>query len=471
MRNTLFAVPLLVASAASAQAPAELSQAVRQYVSVEAPVVALTNVTVIDGTGAPARERQTIVIQDGKVAALGARVSVPAGARVIDLPEHTVIPGMVGLHDHLFYTAVGGRRVDLSYSAPRLYLGSGVTTIRTTGSNSPYSDINLKHEIAGGRQPGPTIFITAPYITGAGGSRTMAHVTTPEEARRFVAYWAEEGASWIKAYTDIHRSELAAAIDEAHARGLRVTGHLCSVTFEEAVALGIDNLEHGLLTASDFAPEKEADECPNNVMVVAAHNADPAGPEAARVIRTLIDNGVGMTSTLAVYEPFFPNRDVTDQRTLEAMAPEIREAYLEYRAQIDSATNYPLTREMLAKAMAFEKRFFDEGGILAAGVDPTGSGGALPGFGDQRNYELFIEAGFTPEQAVQVLTLNGARILGHADRIGSVEAGKSADIVVIRGDLRRGASTIRNVTLVFKDGIGFDPAKLIESVKGRVGIS
>ncbi len=465
---------LWMAAPVDGQSSSELSDEVREYVEVEAPTVLLRGVRVIDGTGAPVREDQAVLIREGRIAAVGpaAEVGAPPDARVLDLEGHTVIPGMVGLHDHLFYTAVGGRRAQLNFSAPRLYLASGVTTIRTTGSTSPYADINLKSSIDAGRVPGPRIHITAPYISGdADPALHRAKLSSPEEARRFVGYWAEEGASWIKAYTNIRRAELAATIEEAHRRGLRVTGHLCSVSFREAVELGIDNLEHGLLTASDFAEGKEPDRCPSNLMVMVGRTADPTGAEATEVIRTMVDHGVAMTSTLAVYEPFFPGRPVRDERTLEAMAPEVREAYLEFREQVDAATEaYPLRPEFLEKAMAFERAFFEAGGVLAAGVDPTGVGGALPGFGDQRNYELFIEAGFTPAQAVRILTLNGAQVLGADDELGSVEPGKLADLVVVAGDPTSDASAIRNVELVFKDGVGYDAGALIESVKGRVGV-
>jgi imidazolonepropionase-like amidohydrolase len=463
---TLHAV---AAVALLAQAPT-LSPNVRNFVTVDAPTVALTNVKVIDGTGAAARDNQTIVITNGRISAVGrtGQVQVPSGAHVLNLAGHTVIPGMMGLHDHLFYMAVGGRRVQAHFTAPRLYLASGVTTIRTTGSQAPYAEINLKDQIDRGQAIGPRIFITAPYITGGDAPGFMAKLDTPEQARRFVAYWAEEGATWLKAYTDIRREELRAAIDEAHKRGLKVTGHLCSVSYQEAVALGIDNLEHGLMTASDFVPDKSPDLCPTSIMTRAG-GADPHGASAQATIRAMVDKKVSMTSTLAVYEPFFPNRPTKDQRTLDAMAPDLRDAYLQARRQIDSAGTLQI--EFLKNAMAFEKAFYDAGGLLAAGVDPTGNGGALPGYGDQRNYELLIEGGFTPAQAVQVLTANGAKILGIYDRLGSVETGKGADLVVLRGDLTADPSVIRNVITVFKDGVGFDSPKLIESVKGRVGVS
>ena len=457
----------------AAQSADQLSDPVKQFVSVEAPVVALTGARVLDGTGAPARSGQTVVIRDGRIAAVGddGSVDIPAGAEVMDMTGHTLIPGMVGLHNHMFFMGAGGRQAQGSFTSPRLYLAAGVTTIRTTGSVSAYADLNVKANIEGGREPGPRMHITAPYVTGPSPALSdMAQVNSPEEARRFVAYWADEGATWIKAYTTIERDELAAVIDEAHRRGLKVTGHICSVTFQEAVDLGIDNIEHGFGTATDFDPRKQPDECPPNSMVVVGDQGDPSGETARAVILKMVEAGVGMTSTMAVIEPFVKGREVMDERTLEAMAPEVRDAYVETVEQIAANPNWPFTEDHLQKGMTFERGFVEAGGVLAAGVDPTGIGGAIAGFGDQRNYELLIEAGFDAPTVVRIMSANGARILGVEDELGTIEAGKLADLVVLNGDLAADPGVIENVTIVFKDGVGYDSAKLIASVKGQVGI-
>lgn len=472
----LFTVGCLV-SPVGAQRTDQLSAAVRdRYVAYGEPVIALTNVTVIDGTGAPPATGQTIVIQDGRIAAVGpaASVTIPAGARTTDFSGHTVIPGLVGLHDHLFYTAPGGRRVAATYTSTRLYLASGVTTVRTTGSNAPYQDINARAEIERGDAPGPRIHITAPYFTGAGNGGYMAEIGSPEQARRFVRYWGEEGATWLKSYTSIRPEDLKAAIDEAHKLGMKVTGHLCSVSFQEAVAMGIDNLEHGLFTASDFDPSRTGPgQCSGSLLAVATleENANPDLEVWNKTIRMMVEHGVPMTSTLAVYEMFFPGRPPTTDRMVAAMAPEVLEAYLAQRKVIDGNPNPPLNVRMLHNAMAFEKAFHDAGGLLAAGVDPTGIGGALPGYGDQRNYLLLLEAGFSAPEVVRIMSFNGARILGVDDNLGSIEAGKLADLVVLRGDLLADPSVIEQPHYVFKDGVGYDTAPLIASVRGRVGIN
>jgi imidazolonepropionase-like amidohydrolase len=171
-----------------------------------------------------------------------------------------------------------------------------------------------------------------------------------------------------------------------------------------------------------------------------------------------------------VYEIFVPNRPPMEQRVMDAMSAETRAEYLTSRARLAEPGAFAITPETFKKAQAFELAFVRAGGLMAAGVDPTGNGGALPGYGDQRNYELLIEAGFTPVEAIQIMTLNGARVLGTDAQYGSIAVGKLADLVVINGDPIRTPGAIRNVVTVFKDGLGYDSAKLIESVRGAVGI-
>lgn len=465
------ALVLAAAAPAAGQTSDSLPTAISEVVRVTAPVVALNHVQVVDGTGAPAAADRMVVIENGRIAAVGpaGQVQVPSGAEVLDLPGHTVIPGLVGLHDHTFYTT-SGRRVQSTYTAPRLYLAGGVTTIRTTGSYHPYSELSLKRAIDAGQTPGPRIHVTGPYLTGGSGVSYMTQISTPEDARRVVGYWADEGATWFKAYTEISRAELGAVIDEAHRRGLKVTGHLCSVSFREAVELGIDNLEHGFFTNTDYDPDKPVDRCPRDFRD-ALLTVDLEGDDVQRTFDTMIDNGVAMTSTLAIYELLVPGRPPEiDPRVPAALAPEAEADYTRSREEIAANAAESQWPELFERAQAFEKAFADAGGLLAAGVDPTGIGGALPGLGDQRNYELLVEAGFTPPEAIRIMTLNGAKVLGEDAEYGSVEAGKLAELAVIEGDPVTDPAAIRNVRIVFKDGLGYDAAALLESVEGQVGI-
>lgn len=202
--------------------------------------------------------------------------------------------------------------------------------------------------------------------------------------------------------------------------------------------------------------------CASAVFCAAGQSAGELSREAGAFVS--IDAPV-----VAVYEISIPGRPPLEERTLAALAPAAREEYLTRRNEIARQTE-SITGELFPRAQAFEYAFFKAGGLLAAGVDPTGNGGALPGFGDQRNYELLLEAEFTPAEAIQIMTLNGARVLGVEEELGSVEVGKIADLVVIQGDPVARPAEIRNVVTVFKDGVGYDSKKLVDSVEGLVGV-
>jgi imidazolonepropionase-like amidohydrolase len=447
---------------------------IRQFIKTDAPVIALTHVKVIDGTGAAAMDDQTIVISGGKIAWMGsaAAARIPDGAQVMDLTGYSVMPGMVGMHEHMFYPA-GGQYNELSATAPRLYLACGVTTARTAGSLEPYTDLNLKQMIDDGRVIGPKMNVTGPYLEGPPGTGVQMHqLSGPEEARDLVNYWAGLGAGSFKAYMHITRAELSAAIAAAHKHNVKITGHLCSIGFKEAAALGIDNLEHGLVVDTEFNPGKSPDVCPaQNETFATIAKMDVEGPEIQQTIKELVAHRVAVTSTLPVFETFVPNRPPMQwmARPLEALLPEERIAYLEGRSRAAANANTPWNT-LLQSEMKFERDFVKAGGTLLAGVDPTGGGGDLPGFGDQREVELLVEAGFTPSEAIHIATSNGAEFLELSGKIGTLATGKSADIMVIHGDPIARIADIEKVEIVFKDGVGYDSLKLIDSVKGIVGL-
>jgi len=457
---------ILAAGPLGAQAR-DLAPPLKPYVTVNEPIVALTNARVIDGTGAPVKDGQTIVIRGEKIAAVGpaSSVTVPAGARTIDLAGKTVIPGIIGLHDHMYYS--GMKFMGSSY--PRLFLSAGVTTIRTTGSVDAYQELNLKRLSDSLKIVAPTIVVTGPYLQGAGsGFVTMPALSGPESARRMVRYWAEEGVTWFKAYTQISRAELGAAIDEAHKHGVKVTAHLCSVGFREAVALGIDALEHGMLTNTEWYAGKKPDQCPQASTGEMYGALDINSPEVQQTIQDMVKHKVAMTSTLDVFELSSPSRIPVDQRVLDALYPDMAKQVSAYYEKGKTATD-SVEIAAFKKSMAFERAFVKAGGLLGAGSDPCCLS-SIAGYGDQRNYELLIEAGFTPEQAVQIMTSNGAKILGFDKWVGTVAPGMQADLVVIAGDPVRTPHDIQNVETVFRRGLGYDSAKLRESIKGLVGL-
>jgi imidazolonepropionase-like amidohydrolase len=485
-------VVLLAASVlpvARAQSEAKLSPAVTRYVKVPAGRILLKDVRVIDGTGAAPLEHQMVMIVGGKIESIrpdAADAKVSADTAVIQLSGRTVFPGLVGMHDHMYNIArpnmdAQGRSEpplivpELPFSSPHLYLGAGVTTLRTTGSVEPYTDLNLREAIDKGEIPGPHLDVTGPYLEGSKSVFLQMHkLRDAEDARATVDFWAKQGVTSFKAYMYITQAELKAAIDEAHRHGLKITGHLCAVTYPEAAELGIDNLEHGFFVNTQLDPGKVPDECPGTVGGPTLAKMTAGGPEAKALIDLLVKHHVAVTSTLPVFEPDDVTHLRIQPRVLETMAVPTREAYL-YTRNLElmrAAANPEMTAQRAAifkNGMALEREFVAAGGLLLAGPDPTGDGGTLPGFGDQREVELLVLAGFTPLEAIKIATLNGATYEGLAGSIGTIAAGKNADLVVVNGDPSKRIEDIENTEIVFKDGVGYDSQKLLDSAKGRYG--
>lgn len=477
----VFVLLLACTLPAFAQRPAKLGPEVQKYVNYDADRVILTHVRVIDGTGAAPQEDRNIIIENSRIASINPGADVTdAKATVLNLRGYTVFPGIIGMHNHMYHIARPNLHADGSsdqplmvpqmlYSSPLLYLANGVTTMRTAGSVEPYADLNEKQFIEEGKLAGPHMDVTAPYLEGSNSYFMQMHfLTGPDDATRTVNYWADEGATSFKAYMNITRNELKAAIDAAHKRGLKITGHLCSVTYPEAADLGIDNLEHGFFVNTQLDPEKKPDECSKGQGGPTLMAMDPNGDAAKQLIAKLVEKKVAITSTLPVFEHSVPNRPPLQQRVLDAMTPQARERFLLARQRRASAPAGK-SAEAFRRDMDLERAFVAAGGLLIAGPDPTGNGGTLPGFGDQREIELLVEAGFTPVEAIKIATWNGALYMGKQDRIGSLAPGKNADLVVVKGNPAANINDVENVEVVFKDGIGYDPAKLLQAVKGHYG--
>lgn len=441
-----------------------------EFVRPLGPVVALTHVRVIDGTGAPARADQTLIVKDGRIASIGAAASIaiPPNATVLDLRGRSVVPGLVGMHDHLFYELESGRAsipILAQKTFAKLYLASGVTTIRTAGTVNFGGDARLKRDIDAGREAGPTIYLTSPYLNAT------TNEPDPAGAAAFVQKWAELGATSFKAYTTVRAPELEAAIKAAHARGLTVTGHLCAVGFREAASLGIDNLEHGAPFDSEWDLEHRPGECPNTWTVFGALlRLNVADPEIRRTIDLMVRNKVALTSTLAIIESFAIDESAVDPRVSPLIATRYQDTFQLARERRKDAkeTGRSWWAGVLRVEMAFERAFVAAGGTLMAGADPTGWGGVVAGYGDERNLELLVAAGFSPEQAIRIATANGANFLHDRDS-GTLAAGKRADLVVVTGDPSQRIGALRDVELVFKNGVAYDPKALTAATTGTLG--
>ncbi|MDX1661765.1 MAG: amidohydrolase family protein, partial [Gemmatimonadota bacterium] len=431
-------------------------------VAVDAPVVALTGVRVVDGTGAPPREDQVLVVEGRRIRALGSRgdVEIPEGAQVLDLPGRTVLPGLVLLHEHLFYDARTARAGDLGlthpqhFSFPRLYLAFGVTTIRTAGTDHPYADLSLKRRIDAGKMPGPEIHLTSPFLSGKGDPFLAAVILEDAEAaRRTVRYWAAEGFTSFKAYQWIPASALEAVIDEAHRLGLVVTAHLGEpgeVDCRQAAEMGIDNLEHG------FYP------------CVGADGLEPGldGPRTRALLRTLVDRDVVLTQTFdRRWEPL-------SDRATALLDPSVRERYEKALAARPEPTPGVADDDLADSPHARLLRAFrDAGGRLVLGSDAgcCGGGNQVAGLASHHPLEVLVGTGFSTLDTIRIATLEGATVLDIDDRTGSIEVGKEADLLIVEGNPAARIEDLGRVDLVFADGVGYEPETLLESLAGEVG--
>jgi imidazolonepropionase-like amidohydrolase len=451
----------------------QFSAQVSPFIKVPPGSIAITDVKIIDGTGAAAKEHQTVLIENDRIVAVGSlkEMIIPAGAQVIDGSGKTIIPGLVMLHEHLYYTSPLEDFFNISempFSFPRLYLAAGVTSMRTGGSIEPQTDLNIKRLIEEGKMTGPDMDVTAPYIERKGFDIPALNIIKDTaEAAASVVFWSAKGCTSFKMYMHATTADLTTVLREAHQRGLKVTGHIGTITYREAAEAGIDNLEHGFMASSDFVPGKKVNELDYPATRSSLAELDVNSPQMKELIQLLVNKKVAITSTLPVFEPY-TGREIVHGGGLDALLPEIKEIVTDEWKQMQHKDSVGIG--LFKKELAWEKQFYDAGGLLVAGTDPTGAGRTIAGYSNYREIELLAEAGFTPLQAIKICTLNGAVYLGRAKDIGTIEKGKKADLVLINGDIEKDIMNVRHTEIVFKNGAGFDSKKLFDSVKGKVGL-
>jgi len=449
----------------------QFTNGVKQFISVNSDTLALIHANIFDGTGGPSKADQTILIIKGKIAKLGNNISVPSNAKMMDCSGKTIIPGMVMMHEHMFYGESSppyylGLEMPLSF--PRLYLAGGVTTMRTTGTVEAQTDLNIRNWINEGKMAGPDIDVTAPYIEReALPIPEMLFIKSPEEAAQEVNYWIGMGCTSFKAYMDITKDDLKKVVEIAHQHNLKVTGHLCSITYREAAEIGIDNLEHGFMVCTDFVPDKKENVCASSLGTASLMTLDVNDENMKSLMQFLISKRVAITSTLPVLEPY-TGREIFPGGGDAAVVQTVKEAVT--KGYINANGKDSASAMLFKKEMAWEKQFVEMGGRLMAGIDPTGAGRVIPGYADQHTFELLVETGFSFSQAVKICSLNAAEYLGRDKEIGTIAEGKKADLVLINGDPEKNIKDVRNTETIFKNGVGFDSKKLFESANGKVGL-
>ncbi|GAA5224715.1 amidohydrolase family protein [Membranihabitans marinus] len=445
------------------------SDSLLPYVKFKDNVQIFTHGKIIDGSGKSILEDQTLIIENGLIKEFGSSNDIKlldlsadeaGGVEVVNLRGKTIIPGIIGMHNHLHIPQFP----NLGEVAAKLYLASGVTTIQTCGATDSDAELLLSEQIKSGQKLGPEIIPSAPFITGEGGNPNMIIPKDEQHLRDTMLYWIDRGIKWFKVYRNINPKDLKTVIDLAHDHGGKVRGHMCSLTFEQASNLGIDGIEHGLNSASDFRTDKDYGICNGGreYMDELVINSS----EVVNLQKTMIKNHVFLTSTLAIFESSIPNRSYANKESLISMSPYLKSQYEARRNDFNDEIKDSTRNQRFKRIMEFEYQFFKMGGLLCSGVDAGRH--ILPGFGDQRNFILHRETGFTTEEAIQIMTANGAKALGRTD-IGSIQIGKRADFIILDGDLQDNPNVINKVETVFKNGIGYDPKKILNSIKGGFG--
>lgn len=428
----------------------------------ESKPILIKNINLIDGTGGAIQNNISILIQNGIFKKIDAYSNFQnlQNIQIIDGKDKTIIPGLVGVHNHLHIPGIPF----LGETATKLYLAAGVTTIQTCGAASPYKELALAEKIETGEAIGPTIIPSGPYITGEGGNQNMIIPKNENQLRDTIKFWANKGVKWFKVYRNIEPEFLEIVIDEAHINNTKVTGHLCSITFKEASEMGIDAIEHGLNSVSDFRTNKKVGECSGSREYI--DSLDLESIEVDKLMNKLIENKTVLTSTLSIYEASIPSRSFLDDKSAQIMSETFRENFKDLNTPLETNENSKTREKRLKRIMDFEYKFFKKGGILSAGVDAGRH--VLPGFGDQRNFLLLREAGFTTPEAIKIMTKNGATKLGKTD-IGTIKIGKRADFLILDGDLINEKNTITKVEAIYKNGISYSPEQLLQDLKGKFG--
>ncbi len=450
------------------------SAEVAKFIEIQEPIIVIKNITLIDGTGGLTKTNQDIVITGDRITAVGnsGKIEIPITAKIIDGKGKTVVPGFVMLHEHLFYAKPFEdtyKAVHMTYTFPKMYLAGGVTTMRTAGSIEANTDLNVKNLINQGKMVGPNIDVSTPHIERQGFIPQLQSLYGNENIENWINYWVDKGVTSVKVYNNISKDDLAKIIKAAHARNIKVTGHLCSITYREAADMGIDNLEHGFAASADFISDKKENECDRNKMSQSLLELDNNSPKLKELMEYLIKKNVTITYTPTVFEPY-SGREVIPGGGSVALSPFLLEQITNiYNKNVNTHSD-SIQNKNFKNDMVRIKTFYSMGGKVVVGTDPTGSGRTIAGYSNQRLIELLVETGFNIEEAIKLSTLNGAIYLGVDKETGSVEVGKKADLILINGDLSKDVSKIREMEIVFKNGVGFSSGKIFESVKGKLGL-
>jgi len=424
----------------------ELSQKLR---AAQNGALAIVGATMIDGTGKPPIPDAAVIVEDGRIVAAGPRASVkvPAGATVIDARGKTLLPGLWDMHAHFEQVEWGP-----------IYLAAGVTTVRDVGNELEFITA-VRHAIDDGHGLGPRLLL-AGVVDGTGPlALGVERVDSPEDAARWVREYKNAGFQQMKIYSSVKLPELKAVCDAAHAAGMTVTGHIPGgISLVQAIEAGMDQVNHIQYPLAAIAPAPRPG-ATREQRFSAVADADLASPEAQRMIQFLKQHGTVIDPTLALMEMNFHSAEQpvsSFEPGVLAVAPELAQPLTSGGLPADLA---PTGRRVFEKMVALVGALHKAGIPIVAGTDQ-----AVPGHSLHREIELYVQAGFTPMEAIQAATLVPAQVMGVEKDTGTIEVTKRADLILLDANPLDDIHNIRRVSSVVANGVLYPTAKLWESV-------
>ncbi|HEX6823727.1 MAG TPA: amidohydrolase family protein [Candidatus Sulfotelmatobacter sp.] len=434
---------------AGADGMAALAEISRGIPGSRASTLAITGATLIDGTGATPVEDAAVVVHNGRIVAAGprAKVKIPHGAQIVDAHGKTMLPGLWDMHAHFEQVEWGP-----------IYLAAGVTTVRDCGNELEFITA-VRDAVAQGRGLGPRLLL-AGIVDGSGPMAIgVERVDTPEQARMWTNRYHAAGFQQMKIYSSVTLENLKAVADEAHRLGMTVTGHVPQrLTAYQTIPAGEDQINHISYIADIMEPP-----LPENATRAerrnAAANLNLDSAEAKKALTFLKDHHTVVDPTIALFE-LFTATTAKPPASFEPGITKIPEVLAQQLTDVGPPTeNSEIGEKLFEKSVAIIGALHRSGVPIVAGTDQ-----AVPGHSLHREIELYVQAGFTPMEAIQAATLVPARVMGLGKDAGTVEKGKRADLILINGNPLDDIRNTRNVEYVITNGTMYHTAELWQSV-------
>ncbi len=425
---------------------AELSQGLR---ATQKGPLAIVGATLIDGTGAPAVPDSTVVVDEGRIVAAGRRgsISIPAGATVFDARGKTLLPGLWDMHAHFEQVEWGP-----------IYLAAGVTTVRDVGNELEFISA-VRDALRDGRGLGPHLLL-AGIVDGSGQTAIgVERVDSPADAARWVSEYKKTGFQQMKIYSSVSLDEVRAVCDAAHKAGMTVTGHIPNgIDIYQGVEAGMDQVNHIQYVLAPLAPTPPAG-ATREQRLEAMASVDVAGPDAQKEIQFLKQHDTVIDPTLALMEMnFHPAAQPVSsfEPGVAKIAPELAQPLTSGGMPADSAA---IGRRVFQNELALVGALHAAGVRVVAGTDQ-----AVPGHSLHREIELYVQAGFTPIEAIQAATVVPAQVMGLDTEVGTIAVNKRADLILLDANPLDDIHNIRTVRYVIVSGVLYPTARLWESV-------